>query len=253
MEKNIWFATDQGIVKYDWQSNKEGEKQFTNYTAQQYFGGQRFWSIFADSKGMVWAGSPIGIFRFEGKKWATFEIPYPSKETGKFITNATSMSISEDRAGNIWFATMGYGAFKYDGQSFTQYSKKDGLKDNSVDHILEDQNGNIWLGTRFGGLNRFDGEHFVNFTQHNNMRGNDEVCVIYEDSAGNIWFSSEGYGVYRYDGQSFTNFFKEQGLNVGAVQTIIEDKNGRIWVGGGGGLYRYDGMTFVNVTKNGPW
>jgi len=269
-EKNIWFATDQGVVKYDWSSDAEGNKRFTNYTDWQYFGGQRFWSICADSKNNIWAGAATGIFRFDGDSWTPFALPYPEEVSGEFITKGTSWSISEDRAGNIWFSTNGFGAFKYDGQSFTQYSEKDGLTDNSVDHILEDRNGNIWFGTRHGGVSRFDGERFVNYTQKDSI-GNDEVCVIYEDRAGNIWLSSEGFGVYRYtarlddqvgQGESFTNFGEEQGLGVRAVQTIFEDREGRLWVGGGGGLYRYDarlddgvgeGKAFINVTKNGPW
>ena len=252
-EKNIWFATDQGVVKYDWTSDEDDRKRFTNYTDQQYFGGQHFWSVLADSKSNVWAGSATGIFRFDGKKWASFELPYPDEVAGEFITRGTTWGITEDRAGNIWFTTNGFGAFKYDGKAFNQYTKKDGLTDDSIDQILEDRNGNIWFGTRYGGLSRFDGEHFVNFTQRNSIIGNDEVCAIFEDKAGNIWFSSEGYGVYRYDGASFTNFFKKQGLEVRAVQTIFEDKKSRLWVGGGGGLYRLEGETFINVTKNGPW
>ncbi len=151
-EKNIWFATDQGVVKYDWSSNNDGGKRFTNYTDKQYFEGQRFWSIFADSKSNIWAGSVGGIFRFNGTNWASFELPYPEEVTDEFITKRITWSISEDRAGNMWFGTNGYGAFKYDGQSFTQYSKKDGLTDNSVDNIMEDRNGNIWFGTRHRGV-----------------------------------------------------------------------------------------------------
>ena len=253
LEGDIWFATNQGVVRYDWSNNKDGGQQFTNYTDTQYFGGQRFWSILADSKGNIWAGSVKGIYRFDGTSWTLFELPYPENVTGEFITKRTAWSITEDSAGNVWISSNGYGAFKYDGRSFTQYTEKDGLTDNSVDHILEDSKGNIWFGTRYGGLSRFDGNSFVNFTQKDGIIGNDEVCVVYEDKKGNIWFSSEGFGVYCYDGTSFTNFFKKQGLNVGAVQTILEDREGRLWVGGGGGLYRFDGKRFINVTKNGPW
>ena len=246
-------------MKYDWSSNNEGGKRFTNYTDWKYFRGQGFWSIFADSKNNIWAGSETGIFLFDGTNWAPFELPYPEKVTGEFITKGTSWSITEDRAGNMWFSTNGFGAFKFDGRSFTQYSEKDGLTDNSVDNIMEDSKGNIWFGTRFGGVSRYDGLTFTNYTEKNSI-GNNEVCVIYEDKKGNIWFSSEGYGVYRYNGESlpngkasFTNYSQKQGLDVRAVQTIFEDKEGRFWVGGGGGLYRYDGKSFFNVTKNGPW
>lgn len=266
--RNIWFATDQGVVKYDWSSNSDGSKKFINYSSQQYFGGQRFWSIFADSNGYIWAGAEKGIFRFDGLIWAPFELPYPEDVSGNFITSRTTWSISEDSQGNIWFSTNGYGAFKYaqsngmeGDQLFTQYSEKDGLTDNSVDVIMEDRNGNIWFGTRHGGISRYDGVTFTNYTADDSI-GDNEVCIIYEDKEGNIWFSSEGFGVYRYNshpaglvGQEsrFSNFSQDQGLGVRAVQDIFEDRDGHLWVGGGGGLYRLKGETFINVTINGPW
>ncbi|MCB0685049.1 MAG: hypothetical protein KDC53_00950 [Saprospiraceae bacterium] len=250
---NLWFATDQGVVKYPWAINSnQSKKQFTNFTDPQYFGGQRCWSIHADRKGYIWAGAETGIFRFDGLQWSPFKLPYPEEINGDFITSGTSWCITEDKAGNIWFSTNGYGAFKFDGQSFTQYTQTDGLADNSVDVILEDSKGNMWFGTRFGGISRYDGTSFTNYTEQDSI-GNNEVCEIYEDREGNIWLSSEGYGVYRYHGGAFTNYSQEQGLGVRAVQAIYEDREGRLWVGGGGGLYRIDGPTFINVTRNGPW
>jgi ligand-binding sensor domain-containing protein len=38
-----------------------------------------------------------------------------------------------------------------------------------------------------------------------------------------------------------------------APQAIFEDKEGRLWVGGGGGLYQFDGKSFFHVTKHGPF
>ncbi len=260
-QKNIWFATDQGIVKYAWKTTADGRRKFSNYPSDQYFEGQRFWSVFADSKGNVWAGGVSGIYRFDGLNWMPFTLPYPEKISGEFITKSTAWSIYEDQSGMLWFSTNGFGAFAYDPVTkvFTQYTMEDGLADNSVDVIIQDRSGNVWFGTRHGGASRFDGKSFVNYTQYDSI-GNNEVCDIYEDSKGNIWLSSEGYGVYRYslspsnsnDGY-FTNFCEAQGLGVRAVQAILEDQQGRIWVGGGGGLYRLEGESFVHVTQSGPW
>ena len=259
-QKNIWFATDQGIVKYAWRTKLDGSRQFSNFPGDQYFQGERFWSVFADSKGNVWAGAASGIYRFDGLNWTPFALPYPEKANGEFITKSTAWSIYEDQSGILWFSTNGYGAFAYDPvtTTFTHYTVEDGLADNSVDHILQDRQGNMWLGTRFGGVSRFDGESFINYTQKDSI-GNNEVCAIYEDSKGNIWLSSEGYGVYRYTpssshrNESFTNYSEAQGLGVRTVQTILEDDQGRIWVGGGGGLYRLEGESFIHVTASGPW
>jgi ligand-binding sensor domain-containing protein len=41
---------------------------------------------------------------------------------------------------------------KYDGQSFTHYTEKEGLSNNYVLSILEDQSGNLWFGTNGGGV-----------------------------------------------------------------------------------------------------
>ena len=213
LEKNLWFATDQGVVKYDWSMTDNGGLKFINFPSHVHFNGQRFWSISTDIKGNIWAGAERDIFQFDGKKWKTFALPYPEIISGNFITGGTTWSILEDRDGNYWFSTNGHGVYKYDGNEFTQYAKIHGLAGNSVNDILEDRNGNIWLATRDGGVSRFDGENFVNYTYKDSI-GNDEVCVIYEDKAGNIWMSSEGYGVYRYNRKSFTNFSIEQGLGV---------------------------------------
>ena len=252
-DENIWFATDQGAVKYSWASNEQGTKLFTNYSSQIYFHGDRLWSIFADSKGAVWAGTTNGIYRFDGMMWMPYKLPYPEGGTGEFITERTAWCIIEDSKGHLWFSSNGYGVYKYDGRSFKQYSKENGLTDNSVDVIMEDSKGNIWIGTRYGGVSKYDGESFSSYNVSSGSLGNDEVCALYEDSAGNIWMSSEGYGLYRYDGKRFHNYGEEQGLSVGAVQTIYEDNAGQLWTGGGGGLYRLEKDSFINVTQNGPW
>src|SRR5690606_16829373 len=70
-----------------------------------------------------------------------------------------------DRNGYLWFGgDANAGLSRYDGNSFTQFSKKDGLLNASIWSILEDKNGNIWVGTRETGLYLFDGEKFLPYS-----------------------------------------------------------------------------------------
>lgn len=253
LDRNLWFSTNEGVSIYDGKIDAYADKKFYYFSDPQLFKGNHVWSILADSKGIIWAGTSVGVMRYDGNKWARFPLPYAEEDkSDEFISKSTIWGISKDRKGNIWFGTNGNGAFKYNGKEFTQFTTQDGLTDNTVDNILEDSKGNMWFGTRFGGVSRYEGKTFTNYTEANSI-GNNEACTIYEDQSGNIWFSSEGFGVYRYDGKSLTNFGTEQGLGVTAVQTIYQDSKGRLWVGGGGGLYQFDGDSFFNVSKDGPW
>ena len=59
-------------------------------------------------------------------------------------TDYTQVSCGfQDRKGNLWFGTSNEGVYRYDGKSFTQFTKKDGLSDNDVKAITEDKAGNI--------------------------------------------------------------------------------------------------------------
>lgn len=75
----------------------------------------------------------------------------------------------------------------------------------------------------------------------------DNVNSSLQDKAGNLWFGTTGEGVYKYDGKSFTQFTATNGLNSNLVHCILEDKDGRIWLGTAAGVSLYDGKTFSRI------
>jgi ligand-binding sensor domain-containing protein len=174
----------------------------------------------------------------------------------------------QDKAGNLWFGTSGEGVYRFDGNSFTQFTVKDGLNSNAVCSILEDKNGNLWFGTR-DGLCRYDGRHFIpvpitgNFMPvfvgdeyYTNQSTKKTVWSIFQDGSGKMWFGT-GDGVYCYDGKDFSRFLdnpdvtNKNNLQLRMVDCILEDKNGIIWFASGmppgeEGICRYDGKNLVN-------
>jgi ligand-binding sensor domain-containing protein len=156
----------------------------------------------------------------------------------------------QDSAGNLWFGTLNEGVYRYNGKSFTQFTKKDGLSDNAVNAIIEDKAGNILFGTD-GGVSRYDGKTFTNLTDSKDMNAN-SITSLLEDKQGNIWLGTMNSGVYRYDGKSFSNFLNNDsytfhlGVHHQTILDIIQDKNGNIWFSSwnGGGVWRYDGKSF---------
>ena len=161
-----------------------------------------------------------------------------------------------DKAGNLWFSNMGKGVYRYDAATdkFTNFTKEDGLNDNSIESIYEDKAGNLWFST-WSGVCRYDGKSFTDITAKEGLCKFNVNCIL-EDRNGNFWFGTDGYGVCRYNPVSgtITNFTKEQGLGSNAVQCILEDKAGNLWFGErAGGVCRYDSASgkFIKVDGEG--
>ena len=152
-----------------------------------------------------------------------------------------------DKDGNLWFSISGEGVYRYDGQSFTNITTKDGLCNNDVGAIIQDKSGNILFGTNKG-ICKYDGKKFINVPMTDTL----SITSLLEDREGNIWFGVINKGIYRYDGTNLSNFlYKYEHPFFGNKQEkyisdIIQDKNGNIWFSSwnGGGVWRYDGNIF---------
>ncbi len=144
--------------------------------------------------------------------------------------------------------TSGGGVTKYNGETFTHFTKKEGLSNNIVWSILEDRHGNLWFGTR-DAVSMYNGETFTHFTQKEGL-SNNWVFSILEDRHGNLWFGTRGGGVSMYNGETFTHFTEKEGLSNNNVSSIAEDRYGNLWFGTeGGGVNMYDGKTFTHFTE----
>lgn len=243
----VWFSTNNGVSRFDLAAGPG--KDFQNFGENEGLSSKSVWSIFHDSKGTIWVGTHQGLCRFNGTKFEAVAIPNAEKSWIR--------SITEDKKGNMWFATADKGAFKFNGKTFQQFTKKDGLCSNDLTCILEDKQGNVWFGSMDGGVSKYDPlekgkKGFTNFNSKNELGGN-EVWTIYEDQKGTIWFSCEGSGVYIYQNQKIYHYNEKQGLRMNAVQTFYQDNFGLLWIGGGGGLIRFTGDSFQTITKDGPW
>jgi len=193
---NFWFTTiDHGLYRYD-------GKSFTVFLP-----GKTLQCLAEDKTGGILVGSwsGEGVYRYDGKSFTRFD----------GSSDGMNFCMLKDRTGNIWIGTREYGADRYDGNSVTNFSAKDGLN-NNVSCIYEDSKGNLWFGsdvtgrgTQRGDAFRYDGKSFTNVTAREGLTMNYfeyNVRSIVEDNAGNIWLGSRNGVLLRYDGTSFTDF-----------------------------------------------
>ncbi len=254
---HIWLGTHTGASRFD-------GKTFTNFGRSEGLHGAGC-QILVDRDGNVWAATNHGVFQFDGTSFNPFELPKPNIEALSYKWEPGKVwCMLQDSRGNFWFGRDGYGACRFDGETFTHFTKEDGLCSNNVSQIVEDQQGHIWFGCLTsdlpepnpqGGVSRYDG---TTFTQFPDVKGltNSDIYTIFADSQGNVWIGAIGVGAYRYDGDSFALFAETDRADLTrnfGLQAVTEDQDGTLWFGFSGGLFRFNGKSFTNVTRGGPW
>lgn len=180
----------------------------------------------------------------------------------------------QDKKGNLWFGCSGEGIYCYNGKTFKQFTKNDGLADNRVWSIMEDKENNIWIGTEKG-LCKFNGTSFTSIpikmnnpsfglnstnTRISNPNENSAVHAMLQDKTGKIWICTMD-GVFCYDGKSFSSFLADKNLSnkenllLKGICYILQDQIGNVWFGAGiwdgDGLCKYDGKNIISFKPNG--
>ncbi len=244
---NIWFGTDDGVSRYD--GKNISKIPFTNAFGATILQSPKnsVWSMFQDKSGIIWFGTSQDLYCYDGKSFSRFL-------DNKNILNTQNLQLKsiqcfiEDNHGTIWMGSGPFGmegVIRFDGKDLMA-SKPNG--DGWIRYMLKDKNETIWFGGRGNGNFIYNGKDFANFTEKVGI-GN----PVLVDKSDNIWFSgeeklstveSEG-GIWHYNGKTFKNYNTNDGMSKYFVFSMLEDKNGNIWIGTRNcGLYRYNGQTF---------
>ena len=193
------------------------------------------WAIFQDSQDNYWFGSNgKGLYHFNGKN-----LKQITSEDG--LIHDQIRGIQEDKNGNIFIETP-KGVSKFDGKSFTDLEVVISPANQwklEPDDLWFNCNGNATHVYRYDGKNLYelnlpkqDLKNTLEITERENPY---TVFGIDKDKGGNVWFGTVLAGAFRFDGTSFLWIGEkelsrlENGQEPG-VRSILEDKNGHIWL-----------------------
>ena len=213
-----------------------------------------------DKQGFLWFASQAGLHRYDGERFVTYR---HDPKNAQSLTDDYIESIFLDSKNNIWvgYLSAGLSRFNPATNSFTHYrhSRDDSssLSNDAVYCITEDSLGQIWVGTNYG-LNRLDDPsagkwtHFFHEEHKPGSLLHNYVHRLYVDKKGTLWIAAGFYmtgggGLCRFQPgvDTFSSYFSEPGnprsLVHPFVNPILEDSQGRFWVGtAGDGLHWMD-------------
>lgn len=97
-----------------------------------------------------------------------------------------------------WFGTWGAGLSRFDGKTWTTFTKMDGLGGNFIHVLVVDSNGLVWAGTN-GGVSWYDGERWRNFSKDDGLVDDNVFSIVFDDK-GDRWFGT-WQGLSRHRGK----------------------------------------------------
>ncbi len=194
-----------------------------------------------DSRGYLWICTDEGLARFDGYRFVNYG-------TAQGLPNLTVNDFIEARDGSYWVATdggvclfnpLGKAAPPNTNQTipmFTVYRVSEREETNHVNGVLEDPDSSLWLATSGGlfHLQQTNGQVRITAEEIGYPAGNLDqrhVTKLTFDSRGTLWAMAIS-GLYRRShGGRWERYGMEQGFSNNFVQSLFEDRRGRLWVG----------------------
>jgi signal transduction histidine kinase/ligand-binding sensor domain-containing protein/CheY-like chemotaxis protein len=251
----VWFATQDGLNKYDgfkYEIYRHSTKNKLSLPANHIH------SISEDSYGNIWVGTrAFGISKLLRTK-NTF-VNYNHQPD-----NHKSLSSNKVKNGLIWVGTeSGLNVLDERTGNFHKYfnntSDKNSLSSSNILSIFEDHLNNIWIGTDKGLnlLNKDKGTWIRFSNQEINDPSNTYVTAIIEDENKQLWIGTS-YGlnhVNKTTGQ-LTYYAIEKDKNsfngVNPIYALASSKDQKIWVGSNTTLQLFDvrKKSIVSINDN---
>jgi diguanylate cyclase (GGDEF)-like protein len=179
--------------------------------------------VIQDRVGFLWAGTDVGLFRFDGRRFVKYDA-----EQG--IPRTRIYQIYESPGGVLYVGT-GSGLARRTGDRFNVIGAQSGLGLFAISHqgIAADAHGNVFVGTDRG---LFVGQA-DRFHQDRDAGGDSDtpVSAVHVDAKGVLYFARGGLLYSRRPGARAEEIGRTRGLPVEeTVDEVQTDPEGRLWV-----------------------
>lgn len=145
-----------------------------------------------------------------------------------FSENEIIFSIQKDYRQKVWFSTMRYGLVAYENNRFYHYSKESGLLGNEPIRLYLDATKKVLCSFR-NGFQRISNEGIETFHIGGKpFTSQVNACIITRE--GGTLLATDEDGLFILYGGTAYQLQAQSGLSSNQIKTLIQDKEGRIWI-----------------------
>jgi signal transduction histidine kinase/ligand-binding sensor domain-containing protein/CheY-like chemotaxis protein len=252
----MWFATDDGLSRYDGYNFIVYRHDANN---KHSLPSNDITTIFEDNTENIWVGTTDGVSLYN-RNSDTFVTLIANKINGHTLSNGHVNTIFQDSKNNIWVGTYsGLNLLDANTKKFKRFfhtKDKDDIASDQIYSIVEDNYGNLWLGT---------GDDLIQFNystgvtkKYKDKSNTNPINTLLKSQDGNIYVGTAGSGLALFNIKDHTfSHFVHQANNTNSlinnnVFALTAGDNRKIWVGTEDGLdvFDEDKSTFTHYIDN---
>ncbi|HEV2453533.1 MAG TPA: two-component regulator propeller domain-containing protein, partial [Verrucomicrobiae bacterium] len=260
----VWVGTGEGVSRFD-------GVNFFSLGPQEGFQGGPVQVLFGDSRGALWIGS-VGsglscwqagrLQRFtvhdglpsdsitalaedhDGRIWVGTQSGLAAVQDARVIRVDSSESFSGkrvatlfcDRKGVMWAGITGVGIYCYRDGHFEPWKDRQMGNLLADPHcLLVDHKDRVWVGAGDSFVLCKDGGQWRRFAIPRHLVTH-YISALAEGPDGTVWAGSVGEGLFEFKGGNLVVVNAGSGLSDNLIETLLVDRQGKLWVGTHGGL-----------------
>ncbi|MEM8521891.1 histidine kinase [Flavobacterium sp. PL12] len=200
-----------------------------NYTTADGLPNNAVRTLFFDSKNVLWVGTENGVSRMENGSFYNID-------ASSGLGHNSCWDISQDKKGNMWFASYGGGVTKYNGTSFKVFTTKNGLKHNKTRKLFPFKN-NVYVGTEQG-VSIIDINSNKVITPEIPKHNEDFICISFFEYRDEVFFTSLFHGLFKI--KEVDGAFKIISVNANKNSYSLGIFGSILYSGNEGFIDRYD-------------
>ncbi|MEW6209437.1 MAG: two-component regulator propeller domain-containing protein [Acidobacteriota bacterium] len=265
----IWIATENGLARFnprgkrgpsdtvrDPQSSirNPDEPMFVTYSPEEN-NSRNVLVLFEDAQRKLWCGTGDGIYWLKRDRGVFHRVDLPKERPNVGLQVS---AIIQDRRGNLWVGMdegQGLNRILPDGR-IEHYPVRHDLY---VKALLETRDGKIWAGTGLGLCSLVaepDPNRAIFSHCYTRIEGlpNNWIRTLHQTSDGELWIGTTN-GTVSFDANSptspqFRTYGEAQGLCDLNIYSLLEDRDGNVWVATSCGVKKVLRSSFIGYTED---
>ena len=184
-------------------------------------------AAYRDRDGVVWIGSPRGLWRSAGGRFVPVALPD--------MGSAGIQAITEDAAGDLWISVVRRGVYRRAGERWVLFGDRVGLPREPAIVLTTDDSGRTWFGYTANRVALLQGDSVHIYTARDGLSVGNVLAI--QVRRAHVWVGGE-LGLAVLVGGRFRPVTGRNVAQFRGISGIVETPAGEVWLHGALGITR---------------